>query len=69
MDGKGRAIDNVFIERFWRTLKHDRIYLCPPEDGVELCRTCEQFIQYYNHRRKHSRIGNVPPAVRLRMAA
>jgi putative transposase len=69
MDGKGRAIDNVFIERFWRTLKHDRIYLCPPEDGVDLCRICTQFIHYYNHRRKHSRIGNVPPALRLRMAA
>lgn len=69
MDGKGRAIDNVFIERFWRTLKHDRIYLCPPEDGVDLCRTCAQFIHYYNHRRKHSRIGNVPPAKRLQMAA
>jgi len=69
MDGKGRAIDNVFIERFWRTLKHDKIYLCPPQDGVELCQTCQQFIHYYNHRRKHSRIGNVPPAVRLRMAA
>lgn len=69
MDGKGRAIDNVFIERFWRTLKHDKIYLCPPQDGVELCHTCEEFIHYYNHRRKHSRIGNVPPVVRLRMAA
>lgn len=69
MDGKGRAIDNVFIERFWRTIKHDKIHLCPPEDGVDLCRICSQFIHYYNHRRKHSRIGNVPPAVRLRMAA
>lgn len=69
MDGKGRAIDNVFIERFWRTLKYDKIYLCPPQDGVDLCRICAQFIHYYNHRRKHSRIGNVPPAVRLRTAA
>ncbi|MBS1581997.1 MAG: IS3 family transposase [Bacteroidetes bacterium] len=69
MDGKGRAIDNVFIERFWRTLKHEHIYLRPPEDGVDLCRTCSQFIHYYNHRRKHSSIGNVPPIKRLSMAA
>jgi putative transposase len=69
MDGKGRAIDNVFIERFWRTLKHEHIYLRPPEDGVDLCRTCAQFIHYYNHRRKHSSIGNVPPVRRLPMAA
>lgn len=69
MDGKGRAIDNVFIERFWRTLKHEHIYLHPPKDGVDLCRTCAQFIHYYNHRRKHSSIGNVAPVKRLPMAA
>lgn len=69
MDGKGRAIDNVFIERFWRTLKHEHIYLRPPEDGVDLCRTCAEFIHYYNHRRKHSGIGNVPPIKRLPLAA
>ena len=69
MDGKGRAIDNVFIERFWRTLKHEHIYLRPPHDGVDLCRTCAQFIHYYNHRRKHSSIGNVAPVKRLPMAA
>ena len=69
MDGKGRAIDNVFIERFWRTLKHEHLYLHPPQDGVELCRMCAQFINYYNHRRKHSAIGKVPPVKRLPIAA
>lgn len=69
MDGKGRAIDNVFIERFWRTLKHEHIYLRPPEDGVDLCSTCAQFIHYYNHRRKHSSIGDIAPVQRLPMAA
>lgn len=38
MDGVGRAIDNVFIERLWRTLKYDHIYLCPANNGTE-CRT------------------------------
>jgi putative transposase len=32
INGKGRAIDNVFIERFFRTIKHEKIYLCLPED-------------------------------------
>jgi putative transposase len=36
MDGKGRAIDNIFIERFWRSLKYEKIYLEPSEDGHEL---------------------------------
>lgn len=69
MDGKGRAIDNVFIERFWRTLKYERIHLSPPTDGVDLCRICSQFIHYYNHQRKHSSLGYTPPAQRLRVAA
>src|SRR5699024_6832649 len=36
MDGKGRALDNIYIERFWRTIKYDYIYLNPPESGLEL---------------------------------
>lgn len=69
MDGKGRAIDNVFIERFWRTLKHEHLYLSPPTDGMELYTTCKRFIHFYNEKRKHSSIGKVPPGVRYRMAA
>lgn len=36
MDGKGRAIDKIFIERFWRSLKYDYVYLHPARDGLEL---------------------------------
>jgi transposase InsO family protein len=36
MDGKGRAIDNIFIERLWRSVKYEHIYLHVAEDGVEL---------------------------------
>ena len=36
MDGKGRAIDNIFIERFWLSIKYRHIYLNPAEDGIEL---------------------------------
>ena len=69
MDGKGRAIDNVFIERFWRTLKHDHLYLNPPAEGGELYTTCKHFVHFYNEKRKHSKIGKVTPAMRYRMAA
>ena len=50
MDGKGRATDNAHIERFFRTIKHDRLYLKPSEDGQELFRDCEDLINYYNQR-------------------
>ena len=36
MDGKGRAIDNIFIERLWRSVKYDYVYLNPASDGNEL---------------------------------
>ena len=36
MDGKGRAIDNIFIERFWRSIKQEYVYLNPPNGGMEL---------------------------------
>ena len=69
MDGKGRAIDNVFIERFFRTIKYDGIYLMHPENGNELHRVCTQFINYYNEKRDHSSIGDMPPIKAYRRAA
>jgi putative transposase len=53
MDGKGRAVDNIFIERFWRTIKYEKIYIQPPENGLELFKMCEEFINYYNFERPH----------------
>jgi len=69
MDGKGRAIDNVFIERFFRTLKYEGIYLVNPETGNELHKVCAQFINYYNEKRDHSSIGNIPPIKAYRRVA
>lgn len=69
MDGKGRAIDNVYIERFFRTIKYDKIYLEHPTTGNELHQVCSQFINYYNEKRDHSSIGDVPPIQRYRNAA
>ncbi len=69
MDGKGRAIDNVFIERFFRTIKYEKIYLEHPETGNELHQVCSQFIHYYNEKRDHSSIGDVAPIKRYERAA
>ena len=69
MDGKGRAIDNIFIERFWRTIKHDKIYLYPPMDGKELYRICQQFIKYYNDERLHESLDYKAPAEQYHQAA
>jgi putative transposase len=44
MDGKGRAIDNIFIERFWRTLKYDYVHLDPAAYGLELYRGIKEFM-------------------------
>lgn len=54
MDGKGRATDNAYIERFFRTIKYEKIYLEHPETGSELYHICSHFIHYYNERRDHS---------------
>lgn len=60
MDGKGRAIDNIFIERFWRSIKYDYIYLNPAQDGLELYEGIDTYIKEYNER-KHQGINRVKP--------
>ncbi|MHA6727063.1 IS3 family transposase [Chryseobacterium sp. A301] len=60
MDGKGRAIDNIYIERFFRTIKYDYIYLNPVESGWELYEGIQDFIIGYN-KRSHQGINNQKP--------
>ena len=61
MDGKGRATDNIYIERFWRTIKQDHIYLNPASDGIQLFNGIKEFIDYYNNRKSHQGINrNIP---------
>ena len=69
MDGKGRATDNIFIERFWRTLKFDYVYLHPATDGLELYQGIKQFIQYYNHELHHQGVNRRVPAELYQVAA
>ena len=61
MDGKGRALDNVYIERFWRSIKQEKIYLNPPNGGMELYQIVKEYIQFYNEERRYTEIGKVPP--------
>jgi putative transposase len=61
MDGTGRVIDNVFIERLWRTLKYDHIYLCPADNGTQCRKGIEDFLSYYNEERPHSSLGDHTP--------
>lgn len=60
MDGKGRATDNIYVERFFRTIKYDYIYLNPAESGSELYHGIKNFIEEYN-KRKHQGIDNQKP--------
>lgn len=61
MDGKGRALDNIYIERFWRSLKYEKIYLNPANGGLELYENINDYVNFYNQERRHTEIGKVPP--------
>lgn len=62
MDGKGRAIDNIFIERFWRSIKQEYVYIEKPNGGFDLHQGIEEYIRYYNFERMHQSLNNLTPA-------
>lgn len=62
MDGKGRATDNAYIERLWRTVKQDYVYLNPAQDGWELEDGLDEFFKRYNFENSHQGIGRRKPA-------
>ena len=61
MDGKGRFKDNIFIERLWRTLKCERIYLKTYETGAELSKDLTYWFNWYNDNRRHSSLDKLTP--------
>ncbi len=69
MDGVGRAIDNIFIERLWRSLKYECIYLHVFEDGIQLYEGIKKYFHFYNHERSHQSLGYHTPASRYQNAA
>jgi putative transposase len=60
-DGKGRAIDNVAIERFWRSLKHEEVYLKDYTNLIEARREIGRYIERYNSFRPHQPLGGRTP--------
>ena len=62
MDGKGRALDNVFIERLWWTVKYEDIYAKDYLDGKSLFDGLTAYFRYYNEERKHSNLDKQTPA-------
>ena len=69
MDGKGRWIDNIFIERLWRSVKFDHVYLHPASDGLELYQGLKEYFRYYNNELHHQGIGRRIPANLYKPAA
>ena len=62
MDGRGRALDNIFIERLWRSLKYEDIYLKNYETVPSLAQGLSDYFQFYNHERPHQSLGYQTPA-------
>lgn len=62
MDGKGRALDNVFVERLWRTVKYEYVYLHTQSDGKELFNGLKDYFEFYNNSRPHQSLDYKTPA-------
>jgi putative transposase len=62
MDGKGRWVDNVLIERFWRTVKQEEIYINPPDSIEELKQRINRFVKFYNYQRPHQSLNYKTPS-------
>jgi putative transposase len=62
MDGRGRYLDNIFIERLWRSLKYEAVYLHELSDGFKAERVIGEWIDFYNAERPHSALGGRTPA-------
>ena len=69
MDGKGRALDNIFIERLWRSVKYENIYLNVYENGLSLWKGLEQYFQFYNMERLHQSLDYHTPNQKYVLAA
>uniref|UniRef100_UPI001AED0A1E integrase core domain-containing protein n=1 Tax=Pelagibacterium sediminicola TaxID=2248761 RepID=UPI001AED0A1E len=63
MDGKGRFLDNIFVERLWRTLKYECAYLHAWKAGSPARAGVGDWMDFYDNRRPHSALGGKPPAV------
>ena len=64
MDGKGRCMDNIFIERLWRSVKYEKIFLEEFETVPELLDGLKEYFEFYNFKRPHqSLVGKTPAEI------
>jgi putative transposase len=62
-DGKGRAYDNIFVERLWRTVKYEEVYLKSYNSVTEAIQNLDLYFQFYNQERLHQSLNYHPPAM------
>jgi putative transposase len=62
MDGRGRAFDNIFVERLWRTVKYEEVYLRDYADGWQAEELLGKYFDFYQHERLHQALGYRTPA-------
>lgn len=62
MDGRGRALDNIFVERLWRSVKYEEIYLRDYADGADAWQGLQRYFAFYNTERRHQSLGRRTPA-------
>jgi len=62
MDGKGRAMDNIFIERLWRSVKYEEVYLKEYSSVQDLRESLDVYFDFYNYQRPHSSLSSKTPA-------
>ena len=61
MDGRGRCFDNIFVERLWRTVKQEEVYLKEYQDVWEAEESLRKYFDFYNYRRPHQSLGYKTP--------
>ena len=62
MYGKGRALDNIFVERLWRTVKYEDIYLNNYETPIDVAEGLKKYFKFYNYQRLHQNLIYTTPA-------
>ena len=61
MDGKGRYLDNIIVERLWRSIKYEEVYLKACKDGTEAKQGIGAYLDFYNRERPHQALGYRTP--------
>ncbi|MCX7100798.1 MAG: integrase core domain-containing protein [Methylobacter sp.] len=69
MDGRGRALDNIFVERLWRTVKYEEVYLKQHDSVQHLLLGLTDYFMFYNEDRPHQSLGYETPSVVYQTAA